>query len=30
MAGKKYLIGLWFVYAWIAFVSAGLAATRFA
>jgi ABC-type nitrate/sulfonate/bicarbonate transport system substrate-binding protein len=28
MAVKKYLIGLWFVYEWIAFASAGLAAAQ--
>ncbi len=29
MAGKKYLIGLWLVYGWIAFGSASLAAPQF-
>lgn len=29
MASRKYLIGLWFVYGWIAFASAALAATQF-
>ncbi len=29
MAAKKYLFGLWFVYGWIAFGSAGIAAPQF-